>query len=165
MAKTSTSEIVAALLTPVAPQFRDIPDVASFQALLSYRTVTVQDEASNLSRALPDAYKEQRLYVMEGPTQLASIDLAFHRELGLVNYSYFVIPREWFKRKAIMSAVRTILFPYLRQQYPDAPMIPQTDDVYLFPDEHSGITFQVRAYTNNPSIVGIGVAMIDSKHV
>jgi len=165
MAKPSTVDIVGDLLTHVAPRFRAIQDVTDFQEIAPYRTVVVQDEVSNMSMGLSDEFTEHRLYLMDGSVQLATIDLAFHCKLGLVNYSYFVIPREWFKRKAIMNSVRIAVFPYLRQHYPDAPMVPQMQDVYLFPDDDSGMTFQVRAHLNNPACLGIGVAMIDSVYV
>lgn len=165
MPKPSTTDIVRDLLEHVAPRFRTIRDVAAFQEAVPHRTVVVHDEISDMQMGLSEEFTEHRLYLMDGSAQLATINLAFHCDQGLVNFSFLVLPREWFKRKAIMNAVRTFVFPYLREHYPNAPMVPQTQDVYLFPDDDSGITFQLRAYTHNPDCVGIGVAMIDSDHV
>jgi len=95
MAKPSTVDIVGDLLTHVAPRFRAIKDVKDFQKIAPYRTDIVRDEVSNMSMGLSDEFTERRLYLMDRSVQLATIDLAFHSELGLVNYSYFVIPREW----------------------------------------------------------------------
>lgn len=165
MARPSTTHLVADLLVNVAPRYRELQDVVAIQEIIPYRTVIVQDEVSELSAPLSEEFTENRLYVMDGPVQLASIDLAFHSGLGLVNYSYFVMPREWFKRKAIMNAVRIAVFPYVHQHHPDAPLVEQTQGVYLFPDDDSGLTFQVRAHVSTPECVGIGVAIIDSRFV
>ncbi len=160
MPKPSTIEIVSKILSHVAPRFREIEDVTTFQAILPYRTVVVQDEASDMLPKLPDEYTEQRLYVMDRAVQLATIDLAFHLDDGLVNFSFFVIPQEWLKKKTVKDCIRLAVFPYLRQNYPDAPMVPQTKDIFLFPDSASGLTFQLRTH-----LTGIGVAIIDSNYV
>ena len=165
MAKPSTVDIVGDLLRHVAPRVRAIPDVAGLRDILPYRTVVVQDETGEMSVGLSKEFTEHRLYVMDGPVRISTIDLAFHCELGLVNYSFFVIPRELFKRKAVMKAVRVVVFPYLLARYPGAPIVPQTQDIYLFPHDESGITFQVRAYVSTPRMCGVGVAMIDSNFV
>jgi hypothetical protein len=64
-----------------------------------------------------------------------------------------------------MNAVRVAVFPYLRQHHPNAPLVQQMQDAYLFPDDDSGLTFQVRAHVSRPERVGIGVAIIDSRFV
>jgi hypothetical protein len=162
MAKPSTTDIVGNILASVGPRYRHIKDVSEFQAVLPYRTVIVHDDVSKMGRPLPPEFTEHRLYLMHGSLQLASINLAFHSQKGLVNFSLFVIPREWFKRKAIKDCSRLSIFPYIRQAHPDAPLVPQMLDCYLFPDPASGLTLQVRTHLNNPACIGIGVAIMDS---
>jgi len=152
------------MLVHVAPRFRDITDVRAFQAVSPYQTVIAQDGSTEMAMPLPPEFTEHRLYLMHGSLRLATVDLAFHSEHGLVNLSLFVIPREWFKRKAVRECVRLAVFPYLRQHYPDAPMVPQMEDVYLFPDRASGLTFQVRTHLSDRMCVGIGVAIVDTRN-
>ena len=165
MARPPTSEIVLGALVHVAPRFREITDLAGFQEVFPYRTVSVQDEVSDMLAPLPAGYTEHRLYVMNGPMQLGTVDVAFHPAHGLVNFSLFVIPREWFKRKAVKDCLRLSVFPFLRQNYPDAKMVPEIFGTYVFPDLASGLTFQVRPHLDETPCIGIGVAIIDSDHV
>ena len=160
MSKPSTIEIVSKMLVNVAPRFREIEDIETFQAILPYRTVVVKDESSEMFPKLPDEYTEHRLYVMNGAVQLATVDLAFHLEKKLINFSFFIIPREWLKKKTVKDCIRLVVFPYLRQNYPDAQMAPQTQEIFMFPDSVSGLTFQLRTH-----LTGIGFAIIDSNYV
>lgn len=165
MAKPSTAEIVREMLSRTAAHYRKIGDVSTFQAISPYRAVIVEDEVSRMSPPLSAEFTERRLYVMNGSLQLASVDLAFHADRGLVNFSLFLVPREWFKRKAIKDCVQFAVFPYLRQNYPNAPMVPVAENNFLFPDPDSGLTFQLRTHLDATAFLGIGVAIIDSDFV
>lgn len=164
MANPSTSQIVSRFLEHVASSFRMIRDVEGFQEVLPYRTVVVIDEASASPIPLSKEYTEHRLYMMDGPTQLGTIDIAFHEEKGLVNASMFLIPREWLKRRAVINCLRSSVIPFVRENYPNAAMIPVTSNNYLFPDPESGLTFQARPYLDTGPFLGIGVAVTDSDH-
>lgn len=164
MSKVGTSQIVLESINKVTPHYRNIRNVSDFQKIFPFRTIGVKDEVSSTCSSLPEGYIEDRLYLMDRSLQLATIDLAYHAEYGLVNFSLFVIPREWFKRRTINNCVRDI-FLFLRSNYPDTEMLPVTSNNFLFPDPSSGLTFQVRPNYDRNVCFGIGIAIIDSNHI
>jgi hypothetical protein len=166
MAKPGTSRIVLESLTQVARHFGTIHDLADFQRIFPYRTMPVQDEASlaqHLLAPLPNGYVEHRLYITDGRLLLGTIDLAFSLKRELVNFSLFVTPREWFKRKAVKDCITGVLFPFLRENWPDAQMTPGLFGSYLFPDPRSGLTFQLRPHLHERVCIGIGIAIFVSE--
>ena len=85
---------------------------------MPYYLTRVEDAVSEmkLGGPLPEEFYEERYYIMKGPTIAIVLDTAFHKQKGIVNFSFVLHPKEFFKKKVARKVFREHVIPYARAQ-------------------------------------------------
>ncbi len=115
---------------------------------IPYPLTRVEDDVSQMVTGglIPEGFYAQRYYVMRGPTMVAAIDTAFNEQDGLVNFSFVLRPREFFKRRAATAVFRNHVVPYVRAHVGTADWVEAIPGQHWLADRQGSLLLAAKFY-------------------
>jgi len=164
MDKWSTLNLSMNLLTAAFESYRELRTPEMLEARIPYVLTRVEDIVSQLKIGgpLPENFYEQRYYIMDGPRLAATLDAAFHESEGLVNFSFWLQPKEFLKRRAVKKVFPNHILPYSATHTGSKGWKEHLPGQHLLVDKRRSLVLQARLYLEKP--VSFGFAIIELKY-
>lgn len=161
----SSLDLSLGLFSRAFESFRDLRTPELLKEMMPYPLTRVEDEVSQLKVAMPilDDFFEERYYIIRGSVVAVSLDVAFHRAEGLVNFSFLLQPRELFKKTTAMNVFRNHVIPYVQRHTGKNDWIEISPGQYILEDRIRSLCLMAKFLFTHP-MKSFGFAVIDLKY-
>ena len=114
MDKWTTANVSMNVFSTVFELYREIKNPEIFKASLPYDLTEVSDDLlNNKMGKLSEDFYEKSYDLKNGSLLKATIDVAFHKNEGLVNFNMLTSTNKLFKKRHLRHITNEILFPYV----------------------------------------------------
>ncbi len=165
MNEWSTLSLSMGLFSIALERFRNLRTPDLLKQAMPYTLTRVNDVVSQLDLGgpLPDGFYEERYYVMQGPMMMLTLDAAFHKKEGLVNFSFVLRPREFFKHRTAMKVFRDHVVPYVRDRTAQDEWVEVMPGQHFLVDRGLSLCLAAKFYFS-PPMKSFGLAITELKY-
>jgi len=165
MNRWSTLALSMGLFRPAVEAFRDLHTPENLKAAMPYPLTRVEDMVfeMQIGGPLSAEFHEDRYYIMKGPMMVVALDTAFHRTEGLVNFSFVLKPREFFKKRTAVKIFRDHVIPYVREYTGKDEWIEVMPGQHFLVDRERSLCLAAKFYFT-PPMKAFGLAVTELRY-